>query len=115
MLTMVSFYWYTDTLPRSMYPYRGIAASGNWDGLLSPVPTSKEKPFGYSVFPSEIIVVSESWAEQFYHNLVYYRRNEKVSSILAYLLTTQVIPNMLTPLERAFCGIGTARAFPRKR
>lgn len=113
MLTLVTFYWYTDSLPRSLYPYRGIVASGNRNGLLSPVPTSKEKPFGHSVFPSEILVLPESWAKQTYPNLVYYKRNEKVSSIPSpheYLGSSR----MLTCLGWTLCGIGTARTFPCK-
>ncbi|KAH6955719.1 epoxide hydrolase [Ilyonectria sp. MPI-CAGE-AT-0026] len=94
MLTLVSFYWYTDTLPRSLYPYRAIAASGNWDGLLSPIPASKEKPFGYSVFPSEIIVLPESWAKQIYPNLVYYRRNEKGGHFAALEQPTLFLENV---------------------
>ncbi|KAI9148733.1 epoxide hydrolase [Paramyrothecium foliicola] len=77
MLTLVSFYWFTDTISRSIYPYRGIVASGNWNGLLSSIPTSNKKPFGYSVFPSEIIMVPELWAKKIFPNLVYYRRNDK--------------------------------------
>lgn len=78
VLTLVSFYWYTDTFPRSLYPYRALANSVSTGGLVN-VPTSKEKPFGYSVFPAENLVLPESWAEQIYPNMVYYQRNEKVS------------------------------------
>ncbi|UPK97554.1 hypothetical protein LCI18_008489 [Fusarium solani-melongenae] len=48
ILTLVGFYWYTDTFPRSLYPYRALAASAS-SGEYFSVPTSKEKPFGYSV------------------------------------------------------------------
>ncbi|KAM0323838.1 hypothetical protein ACHAQA_008416 [Verticillium albo-atrum] len=76
ILTLVSFYWYTDTFQRSMYPYRALAGAQATGGLFN-VPTSKEKPFGYSVFPAENILVPETWAEQIYPNLAYYKRNEK--------------------------------------
>ncbi|KAK6206280.1 epoxide hydrolase [Colletotrichum tabaci] len=76
ILTMVSFYWYTDTFPRSMYPYRALAGSAAADELFS-VPTSKEKPFGYSVFPAENILLPKAWAEKAYPNLVFYKRNDK--------------------------------------
>ncbi|KAL6401216.1 epoxide hydrolase [Ilyonectria robusta] len=76
ILTLVSFYWYTDTFPRSLYPYRALAASASSGGFFS-VPTSKEKPFGYSVFPAENILVPEAWAEQIYPNLAFYKRHDK--------------------------------------
>ncbi|KAJ0295641.1 hypothetical protein COL5a_011605 [Colletotrichum fioriniae] len=74
---MVSFYWYTDTFPRSMYPYRALAGAAAANVLFS-VPTSKEKPFGYSVFPAENILLPKAWAEKVHPNLVFYKRNEKV-------------------------------------
>ncbi|KAK7421200.1 hypothetical protein QQX98_002330 [Neonectria punicea] len=76
ILALVSFYWYTDTFPRSLYPYRPLAAA-TVSGVLFSVPTSKEKPFGYSVFPAENILVPQAWAEQIYPNLAFYKRNEK--------------------------------------
>lgn len=60
-----------------MYPYPDIVRSQSAGGLVT-VPTSKEKPFGYSVFPSENSLVPEAWAEQIYPNLAFYKRNEKV-------------------------------------
>ncbi|KAL2670295.1 hypothetical protein Neosp_014762 [[Neocosmospora] mangrovei] len=76
ILTLVGFYWYTDTFPRSLYPYRALAASASSGGYFS-VPTSKEKPFGYSVFPAENILVPEAWAKQIYPNLAFYKRHDK--------------------------------------
>ncbi|KAK1532042.1 epoxide hydrolase [Colletotrichum costaricense] len=76
ILTMVSFYWYTDTFPRSMYPYRALASAAAANVLFS-VATSKEKPFGYSVFPAENILLPKAWAEKAYPNLVFYKRNDK--------------------------------------
>ncbi|KAF9871296.1 subtilase [Colletotrichum karsti] len=79
ILTLVSFYWYTDTLPRSLYPYRALAAAAAADVLFT-VPTSREKPFGYSVFPAENILMPQAWAQKAYSNLAYYKRNDKASS-----------------------------------
>ncbi|KAK1675868.1 epoxide hydrolase [Colletotrichum godetiae] len=76
ILTMVSFYWYTDTFPRSMYPYRALAGAAAANVLFS-VSTSKEKPFGYSGFPAENILLPKAWAEKAYPNLVFYKRNDK--------------------------------------
>ncbi|KAK1489133.1 epoxide hydrolase [Colletotrichum cuscutae] len=76
ILTMVSFYWYTDTFPRSMYPYHALASAATANVLFS-VATSKEKPVGYSVFPAENILLPKAWAEKAYPNLVFYKRNDK--------------------------------------
>ncbi|KAM5527877.1 epoxide hydrolase [Fusarium oxysporum f. sp. phaseoli] len=76
ILTMASFYWYTDTFPRSVYPYRSIAGAVTSNAIFT-VPTSKEKPFGYSVFPSEIMLLPQAWAKEVFPNLVFYRRNDK--------------------------------------
>ncbi|TQN69292.1 putative epoxide hydrolase [Colletotrichum shisoi] len=62
-LPLVGFYWYTNTYPRSLYLYHYVAEAAASDVLFA-VPTSREKPFGYSVFPAENILVPEAWARQ---------------------------------------------------
>ncbi|KAF2450600.1 epoxide hydrolase-like protein [Karstenula rhodostoma CBS 690.94] len=48
ILTNVSLYYFTDSFPRSIYPYRRLSGS-------TPEPTpSLEKPTGYSFFPKEL-------------------------------------------------------------
>ncbi|KAF3798378.1 putative epoxide hydrolase [Colletotrichum gloeosporioides] len=76
ILTLVTFYWHTDSFSRNLYPYRPMAEAAVGNKLFD-VPTSKVKPFGYSVFPAENILMPEAWAKKAYPNLVYYKRNEK--------------------------------------
>lgn len=76
-LALVGFYWYTNTYPRSLYLYHYIAEAEASDVLFA-VPTSREKSFGYSVFPAENILVPEAGAKQVYPDLAFYERNEKV-------------------------------------
>lgn len=66
ILTFVTLYWLTDTLPRSIYPYRAdfvssdaIPSHGNpcWR-----IPA--RKPFGFSMFPAEIQPVPRSWIDR---------------------------------------------------
>ncbi|KAK6207454.1 epoxide hydrolase [Colletotrichum tabaci] len=75
-LALVGFYWYTNTYPRSPYLYHYIAEAAASDVLFA-VPISREKSFGYSVFPAENILVPEAGANQVYPNLAFYERNEK--------------------------------------
>lgn len=84
ILTLVTFYWHTNSFSRNLYPYRPMAEAAVENKLFN-VPTSKAKPFGYSVFPSENILMPEAWAKKAYPNLVYYKRNEKVRSPLSLL------------------------------
>ncbi|KPM34913.1 hypothetical protein AK830_g11649 [Neonectria ditissima] len=74
ILFMVSFYWFTSTFPRSMYPYRAMFSSPEG---VSDFSISKEKPFGYSAFPREIFWLPEAWAGQIYPNLKFYKSHSK--------------------------------------
>ncbi|KAM5521537.1 epoxide hydrolase [Fusarium oxysporum f. sp. phaseoli] len=73
VLSMVNFYWYTDSSARSMYIYPAAARAAGRNELL-PVATSLEKPFGYSVFPMENLFLTEAYAEEIYPNMVYFNR-----------------------------------------
>ncbi|KAH7374487.1 epoxide hydrolase [Plectosphaerella cucumerina] len=105
ILTLVSFYWYTDTFQRSMYPYRALAASQATGGLFT-VPTSKEKPFGYSVFPAENLLVPEAWARQIYPNLALYKRNEKGGHFAALEQPEVFLQNVQEFIGQVRPGIG---------
>ena len=79
VLSMVNFYWHTDSSARSMYIYPAAARAAGRNELL-PVATSLEKPFGYSVFPMENLFLTEAYAEEIYPNMVYFNRIEKVGT-----------------------------------
>lgn len=78
ILELVSLYWYTDTFPRSIYPYRPLAKAMSSEGGGTTIPTSKETPLGYSCFPAEIGLMPKAWAEKSFPNLTQYRTHEKV-------------------------------------
>ncbi|KZL84312.1 epoxide hydrolase [Colletotrichum incanum] len=69
MLSMVSFYWFTDTFPRSLYHAEMV--KGLSEG--KPHPTSKEKPLGYSMFVHDLAVLPQAWAKQIYPNLAFFK------------------------------------------
>ncbi|KAJ5673560.1 hypothetical protein N7507_002687 [Penicillium longicatenatum] len=73
ILSMVSFYWFTQTFPRSLYHatlVRNLLAG-------DPHPISMEKPLGYSLFPYDLAVLPKAWAEEIYPNLAFFRSHSK--------------------------------------
>ncbi|KZL64874.1 epoxide hydrolase [Colletotrichum tofieldiae] len=69
VLSMVSFYWFTDTFPRGLYHAEMV--KGLSEG--KPHPTSKEKPLGYSMFAHDLAVLPQAWAKQIYPNLAFFK------------------------------------------
>lgn len=74
---MVSFYWFTQTFPRSLYHATLVRNYLAGD----PHPISTEKPLGYSLFPYDLAVLPKDWAQEIYPNLVFFKRHSKVSDI----------------------------------
>ncbi|KAL7910616.1 Alpha/Beta hydrolase protein [Trichoderma velutinum] len=72
ILAMASFYWFTDTFPRSLYHAQILQTllKGN------PMPISKEKPLGYSQFSRDLALLPKAWAYQLYPNLVFFKAHE---------------------------------------
>jgi len=61
ILEAVSLYWFTETIPRCLYPYRQI-----FEGIQYRADTPSlyvKKPFGYSLFPKEVSPSPKFWAE----------------------------------------------------
>lgn len=67
ILTNVSLYWFTESFPRSIYPYR----PGNKAALGGYI----EKPFGFSFFPKEISPGIKALIEK-QGNLVQYTQHQ---------------------------------------
>ncbi|KAJ5675970.1 hypothetical protein N7462_008867 [Penicillium macrosclerotiorum] len=75
ILSMVSFYWFTNTFPRSLY--HATLVKEYFLGNDLPHPTSLEKPLGYSVFPYDLTILPEPWARKTYPNLAFFNRHIK--------------------------------------
>lgn len=76
ILDSVTLYWFTQSFPRSIYPYRGQFVRGERD-LISP--SSKHhltKPIGYSWFPLELMPIPVSWVRHT-GNLVWYKHHSE--------------------------------------
>jgi len=71
ILESVTLYWFTESFPRGIYPYRG---------RFEPVPKWQteffKKPLGFSNFPKEVTPTPKSWVE-IEANLVFYREHVK--------------------------------------
>lgn len=73
ILDSVTLYWFTDSFPRAIYPYRQF---------FGPKPTFFhndprlfiKKPMGYSYFPEELAPIPKAWMEKS-GNLVWYRQH----------------------------------------
>ncbi|KAG7056168.1 alpha/beta-hydrolase [Colletotrichum scovillei] len=71
LLTNVTLYWLTETMPRCIYTYRGTFI----DGHQYSFPAFRQS-FGYSWFMKELVPVPEKLAKK-HGNLVFYRQQEK--------------------------------------
>jgi len=74
ILESVTLYWLTQTYPRSLYPYREIAAVALPESRV-PKPYLT-KPFGFSWFPKELAPWPQSCL-QASGNLVFFRQHQK--------------------------------------
>ncbi|KAH8668695.1 Alpha/Beta hydrolase protein [Xylariales sp. PMI_506] len=69
ILGLVSFYWFTNTFPRSLYHAEVLQTI--FQG--KPLPITKVKPLGYTLFPGDLCLLPHGWAKQLYPNLVFFR------------------------------------------
>lgn len=75
VLDDVTLYWFTDSFPRSIFPYRQFF--GATPTLFHNEPKYKiDKPMGYSYFPMELAPIPKSWVEKT-GNLVWYREHKE--------------------------------------
>jgi len=69
ILTNVTLYWFTQSFPRSIYPYRSLFGGGqSKDGYI-------KKPLGFSYFPKELMPGLEKLVEEA-GELVSYKKHE---------------------------------------
>jgi hypothetical protein len=104
ILSMTSFYWFTESYGRAMWAYRTLM--GVIGGSFPTLPFSTTKPFGYSAYHVELGVLPKSWAEHLFSNLAYHKSHDKVSR----LCHQGDLDADLCVLGRALCGAGAARA-----
>src|SRR6266536_3360301 len=82
ILESVSLYWFTETSPRSIYPYRQVIT-------LPDVPEENRQnfrrkvkvPLGFSWFPKELVPIPKAWIATS-GDLVFFREHDKVCLLL---------------------------------
>ena len=78
ILDSVTLYWFTQTFPRSIYPYIDYFGRGENSTVFHGNPEYWcEKPIGYSYFPYELGPVPLAWAKTT-GNVVWHRAHESV-------------------------------------
>jgi hypothetical protein len=80
ILTTVSLYWFTETMPRCMYTYRGTFINGH-QYKFPPF----QQPFGYSWFMRELVPGPRKIVEK-KGDLVFYRQHERVRNGMNFLI-----------------------------
>ncbi|KAJ4388752.1 hypothetical protein N0V93_006212 [Gnomoniopsis smithogilvyi] len=68
ILSMVTLYWFTSSLPRCIWPYRDLI-------LNEQCPISKTKPLGYSEF-KDLSIIPKAWSK-YYPNMKFRKTHEK--------------------------------------
>ncbi|KAK4498908.1 hypothetical protein PRZ48_009418 [Zasmidium cellare] len=68
ILADVSLYWFTETMPRCLYPYRGDSGDDEHPRIARISKRGFERPYiskpsGYSFFPQELMPIPISWAK----------------------------------------------------
>ncbi|TFB01656.1 Putative epoxide hydrolase [Trichoderma ghanense] len=74
ILASVTLYWLTETIPRSIYPYRQLFTPGVVGAHENPQ-WHINKHFGYSFFPKELAPIPRAWAETT-GTIEFYRQHE---------------------------------------
>jgi microsomal epoxide hydrolase len=75
ILESVTLYWFTETFPHSIYPYRELFTPGVIGAHENPK-WHINKPFGFSWFPKEIAPVPKVWVETT-GNLVWWKEHTR--------------------------------------
>lgn len=76
IISGVTLYWFTESFPSSIYPYRQDLASRSKHYFHGQEKMFVEKPMGYSYFPFELMPIPKAWAERT-ENLVWFKAHEK--------------------------------------
>lgn len=74
ILDGATLYWFTDSFPRAIYPYRQFFGPKPTFFHNDPDFKITTKPFGYSYFPEELAPMPKSWVETT-GNLTWYRQH----------------------------------------
>ncbi|KAL4901390.1 hypothetical protein BDW74DRAFT_160379 [Aspergillus multicolor] len=75
ILEMVTLYWFTESFPRAIYPYReSNPIKPTSDPMLNELYI--HKPLGFSYYPKELMPTPKTWVEKT-GNLVYFKQHSE--------------------------------------
>lgn len=104
ILALTTFYWFTRTLPRSIYPYRQFGAwvsdrASRIDDTTHAKATleSTEKPFGFAAFPCELATPPQTMVQRIFPSLVTYKMHQVVGyvSFIGFLFRGKIIIKLM--------------------
>ncbi|KAM5380790.1 hypothetical protein ACJZ2D_003314 [Fusarium nematophilum] len=104
ILTNVSLYWFTETMPRSIYTYRGTFIAGH-QFKFPPF----DKPFGFSWFMRELVPGPHKFVAT-KGDLVFYRQHEKARK--KFSLTKSLITGLRPVSSRILGAMATNLSKP---
>ncbi|KAL4926916.1 epoxide hydrolase family protein [Aspergillus undulatus] len=105
ILDLITLYWFTESFPRAIYPYReSNPLPRNPKEIQS---ATKElylhKPFGFSWFPQELMPVPQSWVAKT-GNLVYFKQHTEGGHFAALERPKDVKDDLKEFLDKAWPG-----------
>ncbi|KAI9664237.1 MAG: hypothetical protein M1831_002416 [Alyxoria varia] len=83
ILSIATLYWFTDTIPRCLYPYREtnrLRKTPPDQSELYKLIMNNEKPKGFSWFPWELHPTPMAYIRERLRNIVWYRRHDEQSA-----------------------------------
>ncbi|PYH89173.1 alpha/beta-hydrolase [Aspergillus ellipticus CBS 707.79] len=101
VLEMVSLYWFTESFPRAIYPYREFTPFQEKRPLSLEKELYIHKPLGFSFFPEEIIPVPPSWVATT-GNLVFSREHVEGGHFAALELPREMKDDLSAFVERVW-------------
>jgi hypothetical protein len=98
ILDSVTLYWFTDSFPRSIYPYRQFFGP-NPEAI--PLKYAVEKPVGYSWFPKEIAPIPRAWVATTC-NLVWYKQHTEGGHFAAMEMPKELLEDIESFVKQVF-------------
>ncbi|KAL4818094.1 Alpha/Beta hydrolase protein [Aspergillus spinulosporus] len=106
ILELVTLYWFTESFPRAIYPYRQNIRTNPIPPGPSPFLNELyiHKPLGFSYFPKELIPVPESWVAKT-GNLVYFKQHSEGGHFAALELPNKFKEDLTEFVAQVWSGV----------
>ncbi|GES57515.1 epoxide hydrolase [Aspergillus terreus] len=105
ILELVSLYWFTESFPRAIYPYREHFIAPKDAGTLHDRWYIR-KPFGFSYFPKEIAAIPRAWVSTT-GNLIFWREHDKGGHFAALERPHDLKADLTAFVEQVWPGVAS--------